>query len=108
MTQRDEVPRPLLRQGAVRDADLETFWDKDELAELQQSQQLACSEEFSDEEEQQAGKRPRSIAEEDGPDLGAYFSQFDLAWSEEAAVCRTYANYLTARNRPPTRRKLKF
>lgn len=42
--------------------------------------------------------------EEDGePDLRSYFSQWDLAPGDQIALCRTYANHLSAAMRPKTR-----
>lgn len=33
------------------------------------------------------------------PDLGVYFSKFDLSEQQQIAMCRTYANYLTQKLR---------
>ncbi|WAK78041.1 hypothetical protein [Miresoil virus 219] len=39
-------------------------------------------------------------ADEETPDLKAYFDQFGLNWWQRVAICRTFANNLTAVHRP--------
>lgn len=41
--------------------------------------------------------------EQGEPDLRTYFSQWDLAPGDQIALCRTYANHLSAAMRPKTR-----
>jgi len=48
------------------------------------------------------GKRPRSpgpLDMEMPPDLDEYFDQWRLSDQARVALCRTYANYLSAKNR---------
>jgi len=73
----DVPPRPLRRQDALR------FFDKG-----------AHEEDPIDEEEED---------EEDAdeqPDLGEYFSQWDISPKEQILMCRSYASYLSVLKAP--------
>lgn len=64
-----------------------------------------------------AGKRPMGpppprrvehfAPQEDAPDLFEYFSEFDLTPMEVVGVCRTFANYLCAQEKPRLKEKSK-
>lgn len=41
------------------------------------------------------------------PDVGAYLDSFDLPHTDQIALCRTWANYLGAKNRPLSYKKAK-
>lgn len=61
-----------------------------------------------DDEDQYGRKKPLSrfidLVDEDPeePNLEEYFSQWDMPWKQQVLICRSYASYLSSRNRQRT------
>jgi len=60
--------------------------------------------EDDDQEHTYGRKRPSRFIdlvdeEPEEPDLAEYFSQWDMPWKQQVLICRSYASYLSSRNR---------